>query len=129
MPDPKRLTDPKARETARRIRDSHWALMERMRDRTIWVCPWNKYRMEGGPGEVRFDLISGCEWFDWVGRHQDWFQVGEWSEERCARAMTLTDAGRAALADREPYDMEDFHGGLVEPGYVVTPSPPAAPGE
>ena len=121
----RRLTDDGARERARGTRDWCWTVMERI-DRcvTLWICPWNKYRMDEGPDELRLCLFSGCDWWEWANRHKDWFEVGEWSDERCADPVALTDAGRAALADREPYDMEDVHGGLVEPGYVVTPLPP-----
>ncbi len=96
---PKRFTDTKHREIARSTRDWCWSIMKQIeRCGTLWICPWNKNRMAEGPDELRLCLISGCNWWEWANQHKDWFQVGEWSEKRCADPVTLTDAGRAALA-------------------------------
>ena len=129
MNEPKRLDDDWNREVARRTRDRHWSYMEKMAERgKLWICPWDKYRKypDGDPEDtVVLCLITGCEWWEWANSHKDWFKVGRWSEKRCAHPISLTDAGREALANRHLYDMEDHHGGLVDPGYVVTPAPPA----
>jgi len=124
MPEkPKRLTSKWARANARRTRDSHWAFMEKIAALgTVWWCVWNDIRRDEAPDEVRCCLISGCELNDWMQKHADWFAVGEWNETRYARPVRLTEAGRAALADRARYDMEPVYGGLVEPGFVVTPA-------
>ena len=50
----------------------------------------------------------------------------EYDEKRDAWPFRLTDAGRAALQDRDRYDMEPVYGGMVEPGWTATPSPKAA---
>ena len=112
---------------ARAIRDGQWRFMERIAEHgTLWFTPWNKSRREEAADELREGLIGGMELLDWVERHKDWFESGEWSSERDARPYRLTDAGRAALADRATYDMEPVYGGLVEPGWRAIPSPPGA---
>lgn len=70
-----------------------------------------------------FGLIGSNELFGWLSAHKDWWKRGRWSEKRCARSIRITDAGRTALKNRRLYDMEPIHGGMVEPGYVVTPWP------
>lgn len=70
-----------------------------------------------------FGLIGSNEFFHWLNSHKDWWKRGRWSEKRCARSIRLTGAGRRALANRHLYDMEEIFGGMVEPGYVVTPWP------
>ncbi len=54
---------------------------------------------------------------------KDWWVIGDWSDQRYAAPVSLTDAGRAALANREQYDLEPVTGGLVEPGWQATPAP------
>ena len=44
-------------------------------------------------------------------------------DERSARPVQLTDAGKVALADRAPYDMEPYEGGMIEPGWTAIPTP------
>jgi hypothetical protein len=120
---PKRLTSREARRIARCTRDFQWTFMEKCAEfGTLWFSPWNKYRREELPGELRCCLLTGVDVLNWMGAHPDWFVEGEWNDARDARPISLTAAGRAALANREPYDMEPIHGGLVEPGYIVTPA-------
>lgn len=124
----KRLTDERSREDARQLRDSQWDFAEKVAKLgTVWLCWWNKngHFDEHNPAPadtVVHSLIDGVELLDWLKRHPDWWEIGEWSDERYAAPVTITAAGREALAHRELYDMEDVHGGLVEPGYVVTPA-------
>ena len=131
---PKRLTSKHERETARRVRDGQWAFMEKVaRLGTVWVCWWNKNRhhdYKTAPDDLLVcGLIDGCELLDWLHSHKDWWIIGEWSDERYAAPVSLTDAGRLALQNRHLYDMEDLHGGLVEPGFVVTPAEPKGVGK
>lgn len=74
-------------------------------------------------GVYVFGLIGSNEFYHWLGDHKDWWVRGRWSEKRCARSIRITAAGRKALKNREQYDMEPIYGGMVEPGYVVTPWP------
>lgn len=124
MAEPRLLTDDNARKMARHMRDEHWAFMERLaREGTVNVCLWNKNRQEERPDELRLCLISGMELMEWVRRHQDWFVLGENNLERHTFPVSLTDAGRAALLNRDLYDMEPVYGGLVEPGWQAIPFP------
>jgi hypothetical protein len=70
-----------------------------------------------------FGLIGSNEFLGWLAAHKDWWKRGRWSEKRCARSIRITEAGRKALRNRARYDMEPIHGGMVEPGYIVTPWP------
>jgi hypothetical protein len=124
---PKRLSDKQSREDARCTRDQQWAFMEKVaRLGTLWVCWWNKDRHHpraGAPEDLEIcGLIDGCELLDWLNSHREWWVIGEWSEERYAAPVQLTEVGRVAFAQREQYDMEPLHGGLVEPGFIVTPA-------
>ncbi len=123
---PKRLTSRIQREFARRERDCQWEFMERVaREGTVWMCPWDKYkRHKDGDGVYVFGLVGSNEFFHWLDSHKDWWKRGRWSEKRCARSIRITEAGRKALANREQYDMEPIYGGMVEPGYIVTPARP-----
>ncbi len=122
---PKRLTDRTMRMIARRERDGQWEFMERVaREGIVWICPWDKYgRHKNGDGVYVFGLIGSNEFYHWLSSHKDWWIRGRWSEKRCARSIRITEAGRKALVNREQYDMEPIFGGMVEPGYVVTPWP------
>lgn len=90
-----------------------------------WQCAQCKKVMEHVPddGVYVFGLIGSNEFFAWLHTHKDWWKHGRWSEKRCARSIRITEAGRKALKTRHLYDMEPIHGGMVEPGYVVTPWP------
>jgi hypothetical protein len=66
-------------------------------------------------------LIEGSEFCDWVQAHPDWYDLGEFDDERYAQPLRLTAAGREALAHRELYDQEPVLGGLVEPGWTCVP--------
>lgn len=108
--------------------DGYWEFMDLVaRHGTLWACWWNKnghHAPENRPTDLYVcGLIDGCELREWLNRHEDWWVIGEWSDERYAAPVSLTDTGRAALANREQYDMEDVTGGLVEPGWVATPLP------
>ncbi len=127
MVKPKRLTDRNARMFARKERDAQWEFLERVaREGIVWMCPWDKYGRHGTDGVYVFGLLGSTELFCWLNSHKDWWKRGRWSEKRCARSIRITDAGRAALANREQYDMEDVTGGLVEPGWVARPAKPKA---
>lgn len=129
---PKKLKTKMWRENARRTREEQWQIMEGIVEHgTIWFCPWDKDRHHTGAGArppdlVVHGLIDGMEvahW--WAVAHPDWFVVGEWSDDRYAYPIQLTEAGRRALAERAKYDMEPVFGGLVEPGWQAVPSPKA----
>lgn len=121
---PKRLTDRSSRIFARRERDAQWEFMERVaREGIVWMCPWDKYKRHGADGVYVFGLLGSNELLSWLASHKDWWKRGRWSEKRCARSIRITKAGRKALRNRELYDMEQIFGGMVEPGYVVTPWP------
>ncbi len=122
---PKRLTDRSSRMFARSQRDAQWQFMERVaRERVVWICPWDKYRRhKDGDGVYVYGLIGANEFLSWLAAHKDWWKRGPWSEKRCAQSIRLTDAGLQSLENREQYDMEQIHGGMVEPGYIVTPWP------
>jgi hypothetical protein len=123
---PKRYADEEHRKDARRTRDGQWQFADLVNSLgTVWVCWWNKNRhhQPPHPGDLLVcGMIDGCELAEWLNSHKDWWIIGEWSDERYASPVSLTDTGRAALAHREQYDMEDVTGGLVEPGFVITPA-------
>ena len=131
---PKSLDDklvdgrPMWREIARKIRDRQWRMMEQMEEHgTLWVCIWNKRRLPTAEDEFRDGLMGWEEKQSWfTDQHPDWFVIGgrdEYDDERDAWPYRLTDAGRAALQDRDRYDMEPVYGGMVEPGWTATPLP------
>lgn len=90
-----------------------------------WQCAECKSTMATVPDDevYVFGLIGSNEFYHWLGEHKDWWKRGRWSEKRCARSIRITAAGRKALKNRGRYDMEPIFGGMVEPGYVVTPWP------
>lgn len=121
---PKVLTSELDRQIARRTREFQWKFTERAgQHNPLWFCVWNKHRLPEKPDEFRCCLMSGLDITDWIRSHPNWFRWGQWSEKRQARSVRLTDYGRQALMEREKYDMELVHGGLVTPGYVVEPAP------
>lgn len=124
---PRRLTSYQDRQMARRTRDQQWAFMERVaRLGLIWFCVWNKngHHKPPYPDDLEVcGLIDGMELLEWMGSHKEWWKIGRWSDKHYARPVRLTDAGRAALAHRERYDMELVTGGLVEPGWCAMPAP------
>ena len=135
------LTSDVSRRTARRTRNRHWQVLEKIAEHDpLWICWWDKAgrhserSLEGRwvathPPDVEvFGLIDGMEFLDWMKVHPDWLEIGEWSDERYATPVRITDAGRAALTDRDKYDMEPVLGGLVEPGFEVVPAPMEAIG-
>jgi hypothetical protein len=109
------------------MRDRQWAFMQQVAATgTLWCCWWNKDRhhVEPYPADlVVCGLIDGIELMNWIRSHEDWWQIGEWSDERYASPVSLTDAGRTALEERDRYDMEPVFGGLVEPGWQAIPWP------
>lgn len=121
----KLLTDRGSRLHARAERDMQWAFMERVaREGIVWMCPWDKYgRHKDGDRVYVFGLLGSNEFYHWLDSHKDWWKRGRWSEKRCARSIQITDSGRVALENRNLYDMEQIYGGMVEPGYRVTPWP------
>jgi len=122
---PRELTEPSQREMARRMRDSHWAFMEKVQQLgTLWWCTWDKERRHKPPADDVYvsGLIDAMELSEWISRHEDWWVKGEWSDERYALPVQLTDEGRRALAERHLYDMEPVTGGMVEPGWICVPA-------
>ena len=121
------------RDVARHIRNAHWRTQERMAEHDpLWCCWWDKagrYDTRRGygqepPADVElFGLIGAMEFGAWMRKHHDWFVCGEWSDERYAEPVRLTEAGRVALAHRELYDMEPVEGGMVAPGWQCVPLP------
>lgn len=115
------------REQARRERERQWRFMERVAEHgTLWFCNWNKNHMPQLADEDRYCLMSGLTITSWTNAHPDWFVFGDWDAKRYAFPVQLTDAGRAALADRGRWDMEPVEGGLVEPGWRAVPTAGAA---
>ncbi len=99
--------------------------MERIAEHgTLWFCVWNKRGLPEQADEWRSCLVSGMELQDWMQTHATWFVCGEWSDDRYAAPVQLTDAGREALKHRDAYDMESVNGGLVEPGWQAIPLSP-----
>ena len=133
---PRVLTDDNSRQMARQIRDDHWSIMEKVGHLgTLWCCWWDKagrfskrdfktgIRIDTAPENVQvFGLIGATEFLEWTKRHSNWWVIGEWSDERYAAPVSLTAAGRAALAQRYLYDMEPVTGGMVDPGWQATPA-------
>jgi hypothetical protein len=125
--NPKRLNSQQDIEYARRVRDGQWEFAELVnRLGTVWVCWWNKNRHHDRTKPHPEDLLvcgllDGVQLIEWLHSHNDWWIIGEWSDERYAAPVSLTDAGKLALANRAQYDMEDVTGGLVEPGFIITP--------
>lgn len=102
------------------MRDAQWAFAEKVATHgTVWFCVWNKARRPELVDEQRHGLIDGLEMLEWINSHPDWWVLGEWSDERYALPVQLTDTGSASLADRARYDLEPVTGGLVEPGWVI----------
>lgn len=131
--EPKRLDTPEWRLMARRMRDHQWEIADRVLEHDpLWICWWNKNRHFDETKPLPADLlvcglITGLELLAWFKNHADWWDIGEWSAERYAAPVRLTAVGRATLAEREKYDMEDVTGGLVEPGWIATPAEREAP--
>lgn len=127
--EPKKLTSKSDREMARRIRDEQWAFMEKVASiapAPLWWCIWNKdghHKGTEGPDQHWGGLIDGMELSEWMHQHSDWWVKGEWDDDRYARPVWLTDAGREALAKRAAYDLEPVTGGMVEPGWEAIPLP------
>ena len=123
MMEPRKLTDQSAREMARSIRDEQWSIMERMLVHDpLWFCVWNKRDLPELQGEARFGLLGGLEIMEWFDRHPGWFNRGDWDDDRYAFPISLTEAGRTALKNRDTYDKEPVFGGLVEPGWQAIPA-------
>ena len=125
------LTEDRDREMARYIRDHQWRTLEAIAEHNpLWYCWWDKagrHRPERGPRPPDLKvsgLIDGMEILAWLRSHPDWVEIGEWSDERYAAPIHITEAGREALRNRHLYDMEPVTGGLVEPGWQATPAPP-----
>ena len=125
--EPKLLEEPKHQAMARRIRDHQWETLERIADKNpLYICWWDKNRRHG-PREHQPDdlkvcgLIDGMELVHWLKAHPEWTTTGDWSAERYAAPVWITEAGRTALENRHLYDMEPVEGGLVEPGWRAQP--------
>lgn len=125
--EPRLLTDQRARDRARYTRDLQWQLLEQISEHNpLYVCWWNKNRHHN-EGDIPDDLkvygyITGMEMLHWLNAHPDWTEIGEWSDERYAAPVFITDAGREALSARSRYDLEPVAWGLVEPGWQAIPS-------
>ena len=112
---------------ARRVRDGQWDFMGRVyKAGTLWVCPWDKYgkfNNKPTPEDLTvFCLVSWMETLEWISSHEDWWVKGEWSEERYAFPMSLTEAGKVVFENQAQYDMEYVTGGMVEPGWRCRPA-------
>lgn len=127
---PKDVSDsPNMRRHARFVRNAQWQILHKATEHeTLIWCWWDKagrYR-SGHPEHVYVSgLLTTMELMAWFRRHADWLEIGEWDNALYGAPVRITDAGRAALANRELYDMEPVEGGMVEPGWVCTPAPPA----
>ena len=124
--EPKLKTDERSRQMARRIRDRQWATLQHIAEHNpLHVCWWDKdgrHKREPLPADLLvLGLIDGTELAQWLRSHPDWTVVGEWSDERCAVPIHITDAGREALANRDRYDPEPVVYGMVEPGWQAVP--------
>jgi hypothetical protein len=128
---PKFHDDLEHRAQARRMRDAQWAFADLVAEHgTVWFCWWDKARRhddrEKRPANLYVTcLISGCEMLSWIDKHADWWTVGDWDDARYAAPVSLTEAGRAALQDRQRFDMEPVDWGMVEPGHRAIPAEPA----
>ena len=125
---PKTLTDQASRQQARHIRDNQWRKLERIAEQDphpLYICWWNKNRHHNRdvspPDLLVCGLIDGMEMLHWLKAHPEWVVIGEWSDERYAAPVHITDSGLDALSKRERYDLEPVVGGLVEPGWQAIP--------
>jgi hypothetical protein len=131
-PQPVVHEDEEHRQMARRMRDTQWAFADLVAEHgTVWFCWWDKARRhhdaaKRAPNLYVTCLISGMEMLEWMRAHEDWWVIGKWDDARYAAPVELTEAGRAALANRAAYDMEPVDYGLVEPGHRSTPAERAA---
>ena len=125
--EPRALDDQATRKMARHVRDRQWRMLERIAENNpLHICWWDKNRRHRQDEEAPDDLMAcslivGMEILHWLKAHPEWTTIGEWSEERCAVPVHITDRGLEALANRERYDMEPVEGGLVEPGWKAIP--------
>ena len=125
--EPRVGDEPDHRKWARQIRDRQWSVLERIAEHDpLYICWWNKngrHKKDNRPDDLLVcGLIDGSELAQWLRDHPDWTIVGEWSDERYAAPVWITDAGREALANRHLYDMEPVYWGLVEPGWQTIPA-------
>ena len=126
--EPKLLTDDASRSMARRIRDRQWRTLERIAEHNpLYICWWDKRGVHKGdnlPADLEVHgLIDGSELAGWLRAHPEWTVVGEWSDDRYACPVSITEAGRVALENRGPHDLEPVVSGLVEPGWQAIPFP------
>lgn len=97
--------------------------MERMQEHgTLWICPWNQRGLPEKEDEWRFSYMGWVTLSYWFEEHAEWFEVGEWDEDRYACPYRLTAGGIKGLANRQKYDMEPVRGGLVGPGWTCIPA-------
>ena len=110
--EPKWLTEESDRKMARYIRDRQWEMLELIAlHNPLYICWWDKagrykVKTDTPPDVWSCGLIDGMGTVRWLKAHPDWTQIGEWSDERYAAPVHITDSGRDALANRECYDME-----------------------
>lgn len=118
--------DVEHREMARTIRDRQWLFADRVAAAgTLWFCWWDKARRHDGKDRTDLwvsGLIDGMEILGWLEKHPDWWIIGKWDDAQYAAPVTITDAGRAALAERDAYDLEPVDWGMVEPGHRAIPA-------
>lgn len=116
------------RQLARRLRDSQWAFADLVLEHgTVWFCWWDKARRHADVSARAANLyvtglLDGVELLNWTRQHADWWQIGEWCDARYAAPVQLTEVGKAALQNRQLYDMEPVFWGLVEPGHCAIPA-------
>ena len=126
-PEPKILDEPRDRDMARYVRDRQWETLERIAEHNpLYICWWDKagrHKGERPPDLKVCGIPDANELINWLNLHPDWTVTGEWSDERYAAPVWITDAGREALQNRHLYDMEAVEGGMVEPGWQAIPAP------
>ena len=129
--EPRQLTEPKDRMMARQIRDRQWRTLELVAEHNpLYICWWDKAgrhrHADPPPNLLVSSPIDSNQLIDWLKQHPDWTEIGEWSETHYAAPVYITDPGRAALLNREQYDLEPVQGGMVEPGWTCIPAPAMA---
>ena len=68
-------------------------------------------------------MQSSCTKTNQLKTHSDRTIIGEWSQERYAAPVHITDRRRATLENQRLYDIEPVQEGLVEPGWQAIQTP------
>jgi hypothetical protein len=116
------------RQQARNMRNAQWAFADLvLQHGTVWFCWWDKDRRHADASTHRANLyvtglITGVDLLDWMNRHEDWWQIGEWCDSQYAAPVQLTEVGKVAIQNRHLYDMEPVYWGLADPGHCAIPA-------